>query len=357
MARGPDHRPASFDNTLAPSLVPETVGRTARPRLHRETSKSAQASTSAGKRGRRRPGILPTLALAAALSACGTYSDGSMAGHGESPHSHTPGEAHHGPDQDEPHHATGGVAQTGGHRGEPVGDGRSASLRGYSLEAAELTTGQEEALLSFRIRSPSGAPQLQYALDRGKLLHLYVMSEDLSSFHHVHPMLDSSGYWRARLPSLAPGRHRVAASFAAVDDQRARHALLLGTDVLVPGQPHRSTLPPPRPTAAVDGLVVQLTGTAAHRDPSALTLSVTRDGRPVQVEPYLESWAHVTAVHEATRALVHAHSPGNAVDGSSPPRRLRLTMPPSDAGRYRIFVEFMTHGRVHQVAFTRDVAG
>lgn len=279
-----------------------------------------------------------------------------MTGREESPHTHGPGEGHHGPSLDEAHHAAGGVAGAGGHHGGLVGDGRSASLHGYTLEAAELDNRQEGALLSFRIRSRSGAPQLQYALEHGKLLHLYVMSGDLSSYHHVHPLLDSSGYWRADLPRLAPGRHHVVASFTAVDDQRAGHALVLGTDVLAPGRPTRSALPPPRSTAEVDGLLVQLTGTAAHRESSALTLSVTRDGRPMPLEPYLGSWAHVTAVHEDTRAVVHLHPPGTAGDGSRPPRRLRLTMTPDEAGRYRIFVEFMRHRRVHQVAFTRDVA-
>lgn len=300
--------------------------------------------------------VLLALALAATLSACGTYGTGTMGGHDERPHTHEAGEGHHDHGPVEAHHAAGaGGAEVD--QGHPTGDGLSASLDGYALDGAELTSGSDGSLLTFRVRSPSGAPQLQYALDHGKLLQLYVVSEDLSSYHHVHPLLDSSGYWRADLPVLVPGEHHVVASFVAVDDQRAGHALVLGTDVVAPGRPTQTPLPPPRPTAEVAGVVVRLRGTAARREPSALAVSLTRDGRPAPVAPYLESWVHVTAVHQATRALVHLHSPGTAGDGTRAPRRLRLTMTPSDAGRYRIFVEFMKHGRVHQVAFTRDVTG
>lgn len=278
--------------------------------------------------------------LLCALVGCTTYSDGSMAAHESVPHSHL------APGAD-------GLAMPHSHTA--AGDGLSASLHGYSLEAVTVTPVGGGTHLSFRVRGPSGAPQLQYSLDHEKLLHLYVVSEDLATYHHEHPVLDSSGTWQVDLPVLDPGTQHVVASFVAIDDTATEHALVLGTDVLVEGAPVRRPLPPPAETVEVDGVTVRLAGDPVAGRPSRLVLTASRGGAPAALVPYLSAWAHVTAVHLGSRALVHLHPSGLALPGDPAPRSVPLTLETARPGRYRLFVDFATEDGVRRAEFTRDV--
>jgi hypothetical protein len=260
-----------------------------------------------------------------------------------------------------PHtHDMNGMAHPmGAHTHQSAGDGLAASLHGYTLESVQLKETDKGGHLSFRIRSPSGAPQLQYSLDHGKLLHLYVVNEDLSAYHHDHPVIDSSGFWQVDLaPGLVPGIEHVVTSFVAIDPQQNEHALLLGTDLLIDGRPTHTPLPRALPTASVDGLQVRLEGEAQLAQPSRLTLSITRKGRPAELTPYLESWAHVTAVESASRSLVHLHPTGMMPEkGAQAPPRIELDFTAPAPGTYRFFIDFATAEGLHRVAFTRTVFG
>lgn len=304
-------------------------------------TKWAARSTPAGNARRWVVGAV-AIVCCLVLTSC-TYSDGSSMSAESLPHTH----------------GKNGVAHpVGAHNHTSAGDGLAASLHGYTLEAVQLRDTGQGGHLSFRVRSPSGAPQLQYSLDHGKLLHLYVVSEDLSAYHHEHPVIDSSGYWQVDLSSeLAPGVQHVVASFVAIDRNLSEHALVLGTDLLVDGTPEHTPLPAAVPEASVDGLQVRLEGAAQLTQPSQLTLSITRNGRPAELTPYLDSWAHVTAVEAASRALDHLHPAAIPRKGTPAPARIELSFTAPAPGQYRFFIDFATAEGLHRVAFTRTVFG
>jgi len=317
---------------------PFSRNRRASPQRH--AAKSAVASTPAGNA--RRKVVAGVATFCCLLLASCTYSDGSAMSHESVPHTHGKNGAH----------------QVGAHNHTAAGDGLAASLHGYALEAVQLRDTGKAAHLSFRVRSPSGAPQLQYSLDHGKLLHLYVVNEDLSAYHHEHPVLDSSGYWQVDLaPGLVPGVQHVVASFVAIDRSLNEHALVLGTDLLVDGKPKHTPLPAAVPEVSVDGLEVRLEGEARLAQPSKLTLSITRNGRPAELTPYLDSWAHVTAVEAASRALVHLHPAAMPRKGTPAPARIELDFTAPAPGDYRFFIDFATAEGLHRIAFTRTVFG
>jgi len=309
----------------------------------RSSGKSAGGSTTRGIVRRGVPALAVLSAIVGTLSGCSTYSDGSMADHESTPHSHG---------------AQAGMAHTkGAHMHTSVGDGLGASLNGYTLDAVALSGSARSAHLSFRILGPSGAPQLQFSLDQTKLLHLYVVSEDLSSFHHVHPVLDSTGTWQADLPRLRTGTHHVVASFVAIASDSSELGLILGADVLVEGDARLRPLPPETATATVDGYRVRLSGDLLLAQPSEIRVEVARDGQPADLVPYLDTWVHLSAVNEESRAFVHLHPAAPATAGSSAPEPVSLTATVPAPGRYRVFVEFATESGLHRVAFTRSAWG
>ena len=148
--------------------------------------------------------------------------------------------------------------------------------------------------------------------DHDKDLHLIVVRRDLSGFQHVHP--------RAR-PRTAPGRSRCAAAAAGqyrvfADFQPAGRDEPLTLGVGRAGR--RATTSPGRcprrrRTATVDGYTVTLAGDLVPGTASKLTLSVSRDGRPVtDLQPYLGAYGHLVALRDGDLAYLHVHPDGDA---------------------------------------------
>ena len=76
-----------------------------------------------------------------------------------------------------------------------------------------------------------------------------------------------------------------------------------------------------------------------------LRFAVTKDGRPVQTEPYLGAGGHLVALREGDLAFLHVHPAGDAFEATFP-----------TTGAYRLFLQFKVDGRVHTAEFTREVA-
>ena len=90
-----------------------------------------------------------------------------------------------------------------------------------------------------------------------------------------------------------------------------------------------------------------LTEGASHAGKeSALKFTVRRNGAPVAVEDYLGAKGHLVALREGDLAFLHVHP-----DESS----LSFMAEFPTAGRYRLFLQFQTGGRVHTAAFTQEV--
>jgi len=130
--------------------------------------------------------------------------------------------------------------------------------------------------------------------------------------------------------------------------------LTLGADLSVPGAYAPAPLPAETLTAEVDGFTVVLTGALEPGEESELTLSVSRDGRPVtDLQPYLGAFGHLVVLRDGDLAYLHAH-PVDEADGatatSGPHVRFATTAP--SAGDYRLFLDFKHDGVVRTAAFT-----
>ncbi len=82
-------------------------------------------------------------------------------------------------------------------------------------------------------------------------------------------------------------------------------------------------LRPPRTSARrrVDGYTVSLKGDLAPGADSALTLSVSRGGKPVtDLDPYLGAFGHLVALRTGDLAYLHVHPEGHPGDGTTTAR-------------------------------------
>lgn len=257
--------------------------------------------------------------------------DGAMA-HGSAPHATSP--------------------EDGSQAGE-FPKGLMVSQDGYTLRprtAIAFTPGRR--VFSFTVVGPDGEPVREYTPSHDKDLHLIVVRRDLAGFQHLHPVLGGDGTWTVPLTLSEPGAYRAFADFAPKG--RGDAPLTLGIDLSVAGDYQPADVPAPARTATVDGYTVSLEGTLKPGTSSRVTLTVSRNGKPVtDLEPYLAAYGHLVVLRTGDLAYLHVHPEGEPGDGktSAGPAISFLTEVPS-TGTYRLFLDFRHQGVVHTAAFT-----
>jgi hypothetical protein len=233
-------------------------------------------------------------------------------------------------------HETGGH-EAGGHASQEA-TGAPASV--HLAPAARSFAPGPDVPVSFQLQDAAGDPVTSYDVKHEKELHLIVLgTRSLTDFQHVHPTRAADGTWSVRL-SLAPGT-----SYRLYADGSTHGTDFLATaDVFTTGHhPAPDPVPAPATRDLVDGLTVDL-----EQGDGTARLVVTRDGRPVQLEPYLGALGHLVVIRVDDLEYLHVHPE----EGATPVFMVSGLAP----GRYRYFFDFQVDGVVHTAAFTHDVA-
>ncbi|AII11319.1 hypothetical protein [Rhodococcus opacus] len=246
-------------------------------------------------------------------------------------------------------------AGPGSTAGAPVADQTPGGLMvtdsGYTLalDTAQVPAGTDVPV-RFRILDADGAPVTRYVDSHDKQLHLIAVRRDMAGFQHLHPVRDAAGTWSVPVDLTRAGAYRVFADFTPDGGD----GLTLGADLQVAGSYDPQPLPPVAATAVVDGYTVTLDGALQPGQASKVTLSVSRDGRPVtDLQPYLGAYGHLVALRAADLGYLHVHPdghPGDGVTAPGPGIDFRVTTP--SAGDYRLFLDFQHDGVVRTAEFT-----
>jgi hypothetical protein len=221
--------------------------------------------------------------------------------------------------------------------------GLTVSEAGYTLRVVAEPQPGADRPLRFVIEGPDGHPVTSYDEVHDKRLHLVKVRRDFQGYEHVHPTLAADGTWTART-TLRPGTTRIFADFTPSDGPE----LVLGTDVHVPGGFDRLPAPDATRTARVDGYRVTLEGELTPGESSLLTVTITRDGRPVtDLQPYLGAHGHLVALREGDLAYLHVHPDESG--GAGPEIGFHTEVP--SPGGYRLFLDFKHDGVVRTAEF------
>ncbi|HYH62957.1 MAG TPA: hypothetical protein VD766_13900 [Solirubrobacterales bacterium] len=226
--------------------------------------------------------------------------------------------------------------------------GLAVSQSGYTLETVEsrLAPGKG-ARFEFSISGPDGQTVRDFGEQHERRMHMIAVRRDLEAFQHVHPEQASDGSWSVEIDTRLPGTYRVFADFMVEGTP-----LTLGTDVFVSGRANPVPLPRPATQSdAGDGYRVSLTGAEPHVGANPMSFEVTRNGEPIQAQPYLGADGHLVALREHDLAFLHTHPGGEPGDGG--PIEFEVAYP--TAGNYRLFLQFKHGGEVHTAAFTQEV--
>lgn len=238
--------------------------------------------------------------------------------------------------------------------GEDAG-GLTSTRDGYTLTLEDPTVAAGSRVpVRFRIQDSDGAPVTRYTPNHEKDLHLIVVRRDMVAFQHLHPVLDEQGTWSVPADLSRAGDYRVFADFVTADGQ----AFTLGSDLRVTGDYHPQPLPKPATGTTVDGYTVTLDGALLPGRSSTVTLTVSREGKPVtDLEPYLGAYGHLVALRATDLGYLHVHPeghPGDGVTKAGPGIAFAVTAP--SAGDYRLFLDFRHRGVVRTAEFTVTAA-
>jgi hypothetical protein len=222
--------------------------------------------------------------------------------------------------------------------------GLAVSDDGLTLELARTAATRGKRLeLAFRIADRRGNTLRHFDVEHTKRMHFIVVRRDMAGFQHLHPSQAADGSWSVPVTLRDAGSYRVFADFSTAGKPHT-----LADDITVDGSVRSRSLPAAVGSVDVDGLRVSLTeGASRAGAESRLRFTVTRHGAPVRVQPYLGAQGHLVALRQGDLAFLHVHPDEHSL-------RFMAAFP--TAGRYRLFLQFKTEGRVHTAAFTQEVS-
>jgi hypothetical protein len=209
--------------------------------------------------------------------------------------------------------------------------------------------------LRFVVRDPhTGAAVRSFTLLHERLLHLFIISHDLTYFTHVHPRIEADGTFEEPVTLPRAGAYRLIADFAP--DGAAPQ--LLQKTIVTAGY-HGSLRAGAAPAVdiadkAVDGLRVSVAASepiAGREQLVTFTVADALTGKEVtDLEPFLGAPGHLLIVGSDLLTAAHSH-PVVELSGAAGPEVVFQVLFPR-AGVYRMWVQFQRQGRVVTAPFT-----
>jgi hypothetical protein len=260
-------------------------------------------------------------------------------------------------------------------------------VRDYRLDfrtvPAVVKPGQAAKLL-FRIFHPgTGEAIKRFEVLHERRYHLFVISQDMEYFQHLHPEQQADGTWSMDVLLPKAGYYKIlsdfmpgggAPQFIARPLVTAGYAGDLANDSarLVPDSVSSKTVDDVTATLTYD----PPTFTAGQYGHLNFHLTDSANGRPISdLQTYLGAFGHTLIMSEDMVDYVHSHPLDILANADSDGGVPQFTIPPDadleklrggpdvtfeglmpKPGRYRAWTQFRRNDKIHTFAFTFNVA-
>jgi hypothetical protein len=213
----------------------------------------------------------------------------------------------------------------------------------------------EETLLTFRVEDPATGKRVKdFQIVHEKLYHLFVISQDLNFFQHIHPIPAADGTFNLDVTFPHPGFYRLLSDFYPVNATPQ----LIERSIFVPGKQMLSA----SPTLAADVAPQQLANlhvsmTTEPEQPIAgmktmMFFKLTpNDG----IEPYIGAMGHMLIASSDLIDLIHTHPFLVTDPEQGAVKQIQFNAIFPREGMYRIWVQFQRKGVVNTAVFTIPV--
>ncbi|WP_028610776.1 hypothetical protein [Paenibacillus harenae] len=231
--------------------------------------------------------------------------------------------------------------------------------RGYQVTVMNdrpLQAGDADVQL--RVTNTGGEPVLKFREDMTKLMHVIIVSSDLSSFQHVHPEYVGDGEFRARAAFPYGGRFLLTAEFKPdkQDVTTVRQWITVSGDA----HPDEEVKPDHSFVKTAGSLRIKLSASPSVNEIKAgqtvmllFRLADGETGQPVkEVEPFLGTSGHCVIMNSGADLYVHAH----AVEGMSGGANIMFHTVFPEEGIYKLWGQFRYGGETVTVPYTLKVS-
>ncbi|WP_084225325.1 hypothetical protein [Paenibacillus pectinilyticus] len=212
----------------------------------------------------------------------------------------------------------------------------------------------EKATITMLIQNKWDRPVVNFDIMHEKLMHLIVVSEDLSYFDHLHPTYAGEGRFDVETTFPAGGHYQLIADYTPTglgETVQSHWVTINGKEPkAVKLQPDRSLtklIGDKEVTLAFDHVM------AGMPLDMVFTFKQGATKAPVtNLQPYLGSAGHVVAISEDGKEYVHVHPTDDAAT-SGPIAKFSIQFPKK--GIYKIWGQFQQNNEVFIVPYIIDV--
>lgn len=226
------------------------------------------------------------------------------------------------------------------HKPGEEGSGHTHTTRlEFSAQPTEIPVGAPATLNLRIVDIKTGAPVKDFAMVHEKLLHLIIVSSDLTWFNHIHPEYKGDGLFTITTSFPSAGSYKLFADYTPKDGEHevAEHVF---STTGAPSTP--AAFSQPADTGMVKGFVVKQMKSAPEGEPAAVGSDIyeiglmpmprkmvagedvmlhfeIRDGsgKPMtDVEPYLGAMGHAVILSSDGSIYLHTHPMDGDMDHS-----------------------------------------
>lgn len=263
---------------------------------------------------------------------------------------------------------------------------RPFDVRDYDLDfrtEPEVPRAGEPLTLLFEVTHPgTGELVREFAMVHEQRYHLFVISQDMEHFEHIHPVQRNDGVWWIDVTLPRPGYYKVLSDFVPQGGPAQFIARPLVT------ADHAGDLVADSAQLSPDASMTQtaggLTATLSFDPPTFIAglyghlnfyLTDAATGEPVSdLQTYLGAFGHTLIMSEDMLDYVHSHpiDLSSGFDEESGPMLFMIPMGVDPetlrggpeivfdglmprAGRFRAFTQFRWRNELHTFVFTFDV--
>ena len=209
----------------------------------------------------------------------------------------------------------------------------------------------EDTILNFRVEDPdNGKTVHDFEIMHEKYYHLFLMSQDLKYFQHIHPVQQPDGTFNLPVKFPHAGMYRILSDIYP----KGATPQLIASTLMVPGAGFK--LATPKLTADLTPKKTENMNIELVLDPPQplagfKTIMFYRLKPNDGIEPYLGAMGHMLAASSDLIDLMHTH-PLYVTDSQEEGyKQIQFNLIFPRPGVYRVWVNFQRKGVVNTVVF------
>jgi hypothetical protein len=211
----------------------------------------------------------------------------------------------------------------------------------------------DKAELAISVKDKNGKAVEKYDIVHEQLMHMIIVSKDLSSFAHLHPTYTSGGVFKVEYVFPQAGEYTLFADFTPTGSGKVlKRETFTAAGVAVSPVPLVADYTAPK---TIDGVNVKMSFDhlmAGMELGLKFTLTDAATGKDITtLQPYLGAVGHVVIVSEDTQTYIHVHPTDESQRG--PTADFMAAFPTT--GKYKVFAQFQYNGKLIVAPFVVEI--